>query len=148
MLFRKQIFFILNVMAVITNVYVFVLYQTLYTLFLVIKTTLEAIYRLLIPYRYRSKSVRGQNVLITGAGSGIGRLMAKRFAKLGARIIIVDVNSSGNQTTANEVIMAGGSAVAFTCDLSNKDNIKKLAEQVSEIIFSFFLIYFFFNKEK
>lgn len=119
-------------MAVITNVYVFVLYQTLYTLFLVIKTTLEAIYRLLIPYRYRSKSVRGQNVLITGAGSGIGRVMAKRFAKLGARLILVDVNSSGNQTTVNEVIMAGGSAVAFTCDLSNKDNIKKMAQQVGQ----------------
>lgn len=38
------------------------------------------------------KSVSGQHILITGGGSGIGRGMANIFAKLGAKITIVDLN--------------------------------------------------------
>lgn len=123
-------------MAITQNVYLFVIYQTLLTILLVIKTTLEAIYRLIVPYKYRSKSIRGQTILITGAGAGIGRLMAKRFAKLGARMILVDVDERGNLSTANEIIMAGGSAITFTCDLSKRENIYKLAEQVKRGLLS------------
>jgi NADPH:quinone reductase-like Zn-dependent oxidoreductase len=45
------------------------------------------------------KSVAGEVVLITGGGSGIGRLMALGFAKLHARVIIWDVNAAGVNTT-------------------------------------------------
>ncbi|VDK72611.1 unnamed protein product [Anisakis simplex] len=45
------------------------------------------------------KSVRGQVVLITGSGSGIGRLMAVEFGQLGARLVLWDVNEQGNLET-------------------------------------------------
>lgn len=41
------------------------------------------------------KSVDGNVVLITGAGAGIGRLMALKFAKLGARLVLWDINREG-----------------------------------------------------
>ena len=45
------------------------------------------------------KSVRGKHVFITGAGSGLGRLMATKFAKLGAKVTISDINIEGVEET-------------------------------------------------
>jgi short chain dehydrogenase len=52
------------------------------------------------------KSVAGEVVLITGGGSGIGRLMALGFAKLHARVIIWDVNAAGVNTTGKWLSLA------------------------------------------
>ncbi|ETN73594.1 hypothetical protein NECAME_04280 [Necator americanus] len=45
------------------------------------------------------KSVKGETVLITGSGSGLGRGMAIEFAKLGSKIILWDINEKGNLET-------------------------------------------------
>jgi all-trans-retinol dehydrogenase (NAD+) len=96
--------------------------------------------RLLIPYQKRAKSVRDEVVLITGAGSGIGRLMAKRFAKLGAQLVLVDVNAQGNEQTATEVRGDGGQTTTFTCDLSSRENIYQVADEVCSYIFRIFAL--------
>lgn len=49
------------------------------------------------------KSVAGEVVLITGAGSGLGRLMAQRFAQLGSRLVLWDINQAGNEQTAKMI---------------------------------------------
>ena len=46
-----------------------------------------------------TKSVKGDIVLITGGGSGIGRLMSLKLADLGAIIVTWDVNTKGNEET-------------------------------------------------
>jgi hypothetical protein len=53
------------------------------------------------------KSVTSEVVLITGAGSGLGRLMAQRFAELGARLVLWDINQAGNEETAKMVENTG-----------------------------------------
>ena len=63
------------------------------------------------------KSVHGETVLITGTGSGMGRLMALEFSKRGARIIGWDVNGTGNQETADLVKEAGGEIYTYLCDI-------------------------------
>ena len=54
--------------------------------------------RNLFPERF-SKKIEGENVLITGGGSGIGRLIARKMAQQGATIVTLDVNVKGNEET-------------------------------------------------
>ena len=56
--------------------------------------------------------------LITGAGSGIGRESALRFAQEGARIVVVDVNDGGGEETVAQVQAAGGQAIYVHADVS------------------------------
>ena len=55
-------------------------------------------FRWVYPAAY-TKSVKGDIVLITGGGSGIGRLMSLKLADLGAIIVTWDVNAKGNEET-------------------------------------------------
>lgn len=95
-----------------------------------IVTTLSTVVKFFVPYKYRCKSVKDNIVLITGAGSGLGKLMAKKMSKLGARLVLVDVDERSNQETAKEIVADGGVAHAFTCDLSKRQEIYKLGNQV------------------
>lgn len=56
--------------------------------------------------------------LITGAGSGIGRAAALRFAQEGAQIAVVDVDDSGGAETVAQVEKAGGKASYIHADVS------------------------------
>lgn len=53
--------------------------------------------------RPKEKSVAGQVCLITGAGSGLGRLFAKEFARRRAILVLWDINSQSNEETAEMV---------------------------------------------
>lgn len=72
----------------------------------------------------------GKNVLITGAASGIGRLMAAKIAALGGRLIIWDVNKGGLEGFAEELKQQGHRVSAYTCDLTDKEAIHATAETV------------------
>lgn len=52
-----------------------------------------------VPESFRQKDVTGQVILITGAGSGIGQLMAIKFLRLGAKVVIWDINDQGLKET-------------------------------------------------
>jgi len=85
--------------------------------------------RNLFPNKF-SKSVDGENILITGGGSGIGRIMARKLANLGATIITLDVNEKGNDETVRMIRKDGNKAYGFVCNLSNKDEIYSVAKAV------------------
>lgn len=55
----------------------------------------ESIALFLVPRSFRAKSVVGEICLITGAGGGIGRLIALKFAKLGAVVVVWDIKTDG-----------------------------------------------------
>ena len=55
----------------------------------------ESIILFFIPRKFRRKNVVGEIVLVTGAGGGIGRLIALKFAKLGATVIVWDIKKDG-----------------------------------------------------
>ena len=55
----------------------------------------ESIVIRLIPIKYRSKDISGQIALVTGAGGGIGRLLALGLANLGCKVVCWDVAKQG-----------------------------------------------------
>ncbi|CAK8680910.1 estradiol 17-beta-dehydrogenase 11-like [Clavelina lepadiformis] len=78
------------------------------------------------------KSIHGEVALVTGAGHGMGRLLAVKLARLGAKVIVVDINRSTNFETAEIIEGSGGTAYSYTCDLSKADEIKNLAKTIKE----------------
>jgi NAD(P)-dependent dehydrogenase (short-subunit alcohol dehydrogenase family) len=65
---------------------------------------------------------KGKAVLVTGAGSGLGRATALRMGSLGAELSLVDVNAENLERVAEEIRSGGGSAVIQTLDLAERSN--------------------------
>lgn len=76
-----------------------------------------------------TRSLQGRVALVTGAGSGIGRAIAKRLAEDTAKIAIWDINLAGAEETAQMVRDSGGTAIAIGADCSDKAAIKAAADQ-------------------
>ncbi|MEJ1287747.1 short chain dehydrogenase/reductase family 16C member 5 [Cricetulus griseus] len=92
-------------------------------------TLLEALLFQVIPKP--QKNVAGEIVLITGAGSGLGRLLALQFARLGSVLVLWDVNKEANEETLRIAQEAGATrAHAYTCDCSQKEEVYRVADQM------------------
>ncbi|WP_375447395.1 SDR family NAD(P)-dependent oxidoreductase [uncultured Fibrella sp.] len=69
-------------------------------------------------------SFNQQVVLITGAGSGIGRATALAFAKAGAQLIVSDINETSGRQTVEQIKEAGGDAAYITCNVADSEQHK------------------------
>jgi 2-hydroxycyclohexanecarboxyl-CoA dehydrogenase len=67
-------------------------------------------------------------MVITGAGSGIGRACALRFAKEGARVVVVDWNESDGRATTDSVKSGHGHAIFVHADVSKEEDCRRFAE--------------------
>src|SRR4051794_13964197 len=68
--------------------------------------------------------------IVTGAGSGIGRGIALRFAEEGAKIIIAEIIPERATATAEMIEAQGGTALAVTTDVSQRDQVEAMLQQV------------------
>jgi len=68
----------------------------------------------------------GKKTIITGAGSGIGRATAVRFAEEGAAVVCAGLSNSDNEATASRIASSGGRAVAIACDVTDDAQVTDL----------------------
>lgn len=101
---------------------------------------LKAILLFFVPKCLRYKDVSNDIVLITGGASGLGRLMAIRFAKLGAKVIIWDLNQAGLEETAKMIEELRskrenvGTCHYYQVDISNRFNVFAAADRIRQEI--------------
>lgn len=67
-----------------------------------------------------------KTVIVTGSARGIGRVIAERFASLGANLVISDVDLEQAESVAGEI---GGSAIGLKADVTNQEDINNLFER-------------------
>ncbi|MEW6555182.1 MAG: SDR family NAD(P)-dependent oxidoreductase [Actinomycetota bacterium] len=73
---------------------------------------------------------RGKVVVITGAANGIGREMARSFARRGARLVMVDIDGQNLRAAAGELEGAGAEATACVVDVSSAEEVADLCDDV------------------
>ncbi len=67
--------------------------------------------------------------VITGASSGMGAAIARRFAGCGSRVVLAGRRRDRLDALATEIRQAGGTALAVTCDVSNWSQVEALVQQ-------------------
>jgi len=76
------------------------------------------------------KDFRGKVVVVTGAGSGIGRATALAFAREGADLVIADVNGDRLAIVSAEIEAAGARVMSMKVDVSKRSEVDELAGTV------------------
>ena len=66
--------------------------------------------------------------IVTGAGAGIGRGIAKLFAQVGAAVVVSDLQEQKANQVAQEIKDAGGKSIAVVCDVTNDDDLENLVK--------------------
>ena len=70
-----------------------------------------------------TKRLEGKSAIVTGAASGIGREIARIYAREGAQVAIADLNTEAANATAAEIRAAGGQAIGVTMDVTNEEAV-------------------------
>jgi len=78
------------------------------------------------------KRANAKKVLISGAGSGLGKALALRYARAGAEICVSDINADGGNEVVQLIENEGGSAFFMACDITQQWDVDKLAIQLAE----------------
>ncbi|MCT1872682.1 SDR family oxidoreductase [Brevibacterium luteolum] len=75
----------------------------------------------------------GRTVLITGAGSGIGRLLAEGAAARGARVVIWDLSPASGAEVCEAIRARGGEALSFAVDVTDREAVAAAADQTGPV---------------
>src|SRR3954452_6469341 len=75
------------------------------------------------------KLLENKVVIITGAGSGIGKAISLLYATEGAKIVVSDINEKGANETVSEIKSKGGEAIFIKADTSKPHDNKNVVEQ-------------------
>lgn len=69
------------------------------------------------------RQLERKTAIVTGAGSGIGRAIAIRFARAGARVAVLDIDRAAAEDVASAIDSTGGQAAAFVCDVTKQRDV-------------------------
>ena len=77
-------------------------------------------------------SFDGKVALVTGAASGIGHTVARRFAREGARVVVSDLNEEGGRHTVEVISAHGGEAIFVPVDVAKSADVKAMVTTTVE----------------
>ncbi len=80
-----------------------------------------------------SPVLKDKVAIITGAGRGLGRAFALRFAAEGAKLLLPDISLERAGATAKEIKAKGGEAAAMLADISSEKDTAKMAAEVQKL---------------
>ncbi len=78
--------------------------------------------------------LENKNIVITGAGGGIGLVAAKRFAKEGAFVIGLELNAAACEKAAAEIRAEGGKCLYIACDISSEESVDKAFDEIAATV--------------
>ena len=74
----------------------------------------------------------GKVAVVTGAASGMGEAIAKRFAKEGAKVVVSDINAEGAARVAREIEAEGGTAVPVAANVALEKDVQAMIDTAVE----------------
>jgi len=79
-----------------------------------------------------AETLDGKVALVTGGGSGIGKASALALARAGARVVVSDINVDSGKATAGAIESAGGHAIFFKADVSQRKDVEAMINRTIE----------------
>jgi len=76
----------------------------------------------------------GKTAVVTGSGRGIGEAIVKRLAEFGASVLVTDILEEEARRVAQEIVDAGGKAMALRFDVADISNIKTKVEEMRNLL--------------
>ena len=78
---------------------------------------------------YRFFGLEGKTAIVTGAGNGIGKAIAKMLASLGATVMACDIEGDSVAAVADEIVSEGYKVIHSKCDITKLDEIRATVKQ-------------------
>ena len=78
----------------------------------------------------QAQTLPGASAIVTAGGQGLGEAIAKLFAREGARVAVVDLDSEQASRVAREIEAEGGAALALTADVSRTSQVNDVVAEV------------------